>query len=559
MVRLEVFCHCKEISFSPQVRLWERRYLMPGFWSAESRAARDDKTFAFLGKLSNGVDMAKDHGEDAECAVESATNPSENTEATTTEGSTLAEDLLARCQSLLKELEDFRKFVTEQTLEPEPAVDIHKFQTSVSTEHKSLQKLADADLTAEKTIHTLRSSNLPFYAAIWDAAKASKSLVTFGKRFYWDNRPTRDSKKAAEKRCALVDIVAHDGEEWIKVSTVTRSRLSLEIAKAKWEAADSSSEDAEQENANSASDEDDINRIELVRVADDLLRASQAHRIHYKHPRIRFVLPKISSSPPPELLPILERIRSTGAVVDLGDQNASNGLLKEGVFPRLLPSPHPPLTDTLNIDCTILLALVSDLSHTANHPILPNYNSAITRQIEMETRDHLLPSSLWPAMAGKNLVCTHEAAKRMKEIVDTIGMPNEKARTELLLDDGPARSGRHLREAFANYSDHAIPPSWGLPIRVVQAEVSDYDIRNAIQKAVLPPVAMQVAAQLTDINRSVFMYGWMESVTTVSSNRTVAKQVEVIVEKDSQSAVGPEIWLREPARSLLGKEKERRK
>ncbi|KAF6231459.1 hypothetical protein HO173_010211 [Letharia columbiana] len=506
--------------------------------------------------------MAEDYDSDAERVggvVSSITNGSATTEAASTEGSSLVEDLLARCQSLVNELEDFKKFVAEQRLEQEPAVDIHKFQTSVATEHKSLQKLAYADLTAEKTIHTLRSSNLPFYAAIWDAAKASKALVTFGKRFYWDNRPTRDSKKAAEKRCALVDIVAHDGEEWIKVSTITGNRLSMEIAKAKWEAADSSSEDEEQENGNSTSDEDDVDRIELMKVAYDLLRASQAHRIHYKHPRIRFVLPKISSSPPPELMPVLERIRSTGAVIDLGDQSASNGLFKESAFPRLLPSPHPPLTDTLNIDCTILLALVSDLSHTANHPILPNYNSAITRQIEMETREHLLPSSLWPAMANKDLVCTHEAAKRMKEIVDTIGMPNEKARTVLLIGDGPARSGNGLREAFAKYSDYAIPSSLGLPIRIVQAEVSEYDLENAIQRGTLPPVALQVAEQLTDINRSVFMYGWMQSMTTVSSNRTVAKQVEVIVERAGNGATGPEIWLREPARSLLGKEKERRK
>ena len=473
------------------------------------------------------------------------------------EGISLAEDLLARCQTLLNELEDFRKFVTQQKLEQETAVDINKFQTSVTTEHRSLQKLAEADLTAEKTIHTLRSSNLPFYAAIWDAAKASRGLVAFSKRFYWDNRPTRDRKKASEKRCALVDIVAHDGEEWIKVSTITGGRLSLEIAKAQWEAADSSSEDGEQNGRNSTSNEDDIVRIELVKVADDLLRASQAHRIHYKHPRIRLVLPKIPSSPPPELVPVLERIRSTGAVIDLEDRGAS--LLQQDVFPRLLPSPHPPLTDTLNIDCTILLALVSDLSHTANHPILPNYSSAITRQIELETREHLLPSSLWPAMGGKDLVCTHEAAKRMKEIVDTIGMPNERARTELLLDDGLVRSEKDLREAFARYSDYAIPPSWRLPIRIVQANFSEYDIRKAIQGTTLPPIALQVADQLTDINRSVFIYGWVHKMTTVSSNRTVAKQVEGIVEKDGQGAVGPEIWLREPARSLLGKEKERRK
>ena len=487
------------------------------------------------------------------------TNGSTHTEITSTNGSALAEDLLARCQNLLHELEEFRIFMTKQRREQEPTVDIHKFEASVATEHKSLQKLADADLTVEKTIHTLRSSNLPFYAAVWDAAKSSKALITFGKRFYWDNRPTRGGKKAAGKRCALVDIVAHDGEEWIKVSTITGSRLSLEIAKAKWEAADSSSEDEEQENGDSTFN-DDIDRIELVKVADDLLRASQAHRIHYRHPRIHFFFPKIPASPPPDLVPILERIRSTGAVVDLGYQNASNELLQEAAFSRLLPSLHPPLTDTLNIDCTILLALVSDLSHTANHPILPSYNSAITRQIEMETREHLLPTSLWPAMAGKDMVCTHEAAKRMREIVDTIGMPNERARTDLLLDDGSARSRKEVREAFSRYSDYAIPPSLLLPIRIVEAKVSGHDIQNAVvEEATLPPVASNVADQLTDINRSVFMYGWMQRMTTVSSNRTIAKQIESIIEKDGQGAVGPEIWLREPARSLLGKEKERRK
>ena len=464
-----------------------------------------------------------------------------------------------RCQILLGELESFRVFVAEQRLEQEPAVDIHKFQNSVATEHKSLQKLADADLTAEKTVHTLRSSNLPFYAAVWEAAKDSKALMAFGKRFHWDNWPSKSSRKTAEKKSALVDIVTHDGEEWIKVSTVTGSRLSFEVAKAKWEAADSFSENEEQENGNTASSEYDLDRVELVKVAQDLLSAAKAHRIHYKYPRIRFVFPKIPSSPPPDLIPLFERIHSTGAVVDLGDHNGSTDLLKEDIFSRLLPSLHPPLTNTLNIDCTILLALVSDLSHTASHPILPSYSPAITRQIEMETREHLLPSSLWPAMAGKDLVCTHEAAKRMKEIVDTIGMPNEKARTGFLLETGSLQSERELREAFAKYSDHIIPPSWRLPIRIIQAKVADHDIQIAIQGAILPPVALQVAGQLTDINRSVFMYGWMQAMTTVSSNRTVAKQIEGAVEKDGKGAVGPGIWLREPARSLLGKEKERRK
>ena len=371
-----------------------------------------------------------------------------------------------------------------------------------------------------------------------------------------------------------MDIVARNGEEWVKVSTITESRLVFEIAKAQWEAADSSSSDDEEKEAdsvkgftngqiNSLGGDQELDRIDLIKVADDLLRASNAHRVHYKHPQIRFVLPKISTSPPIELLPILARIRSTGAIVDLGPQAEVpdfQGSLRTRVFPRLLPCSHPPLTETLNIDCTILLAFVSDLSHTANHPILPGYNAAITRQIELETREHLLPSSLWPAMAGKELVCTQEAATRMMEIVDTIGMPKERSRAELLLLHGEeARNGEALRAAFAEYSDYLIPPTWRLPIRVAPSFCSLRDIRSAVQTGNLPSIAEQVADQLTDINRSVFMYGWIHGMTTVSSNRTVAKQIEAIVEKDGSGAMGPEIWLREPARSLLGKEKKRRK
>lgn len=398
--------------------------------------------------------------------------------------------------------------------------------------------------------------------------------MTFHKRFYWGSRPTRDSKKSTEKRCALTDIVARDGEEWVKVSTVTESRLLFELAKAQWEAADSSTEEEIEEEempvdgvSNGDDSEDELDRLELVKTAHDLLRASKVHRIHYKNPRIRFVLPKISDPPPTELVLLLDRIRSTGATIDLGPQpSLPRGLdaLRTDVFPHLLPSTHPPLTDTLNIDCTILLALVSDLSHTANHPILPSYNEAIKRQIELETREHLLPSSLWPAMANKNLVCTEEAAARMREIVDAIGMPDEKARTEFLLPNGDtsskraAENGDIRRQALEQHSDYPVPAELRFPLTIVPS-VSQSELKAAIGDRKLPPIAEQISQQLTDINRSVFMYGWVKGISTASSNRTVAKWIEATVEKEGDGGVGPEIWLREPARSLLGKEKERRK
>ena len=411
--------------------------------------------------------------------------------------------------------------------------------------------------------------------------------MTFHKRFYWGQRPTRDSKRASGKRCALVDIVTHDGEEWIKVSTTSEQRLTFEIAKARWEAADSSDEYESEEddqpglrsdtgNALVLEDGDDeLDRMELVRTANDLRRASQAHRVHYEHPRVRFILPNISSTPSTELEPLLERVRSTGAIVDLGDPPATEAVLEDlriNIFPKLLPSSHPPLTSTLNIDCTILLALVSDLSYTANHPVHPTYNAAIRRQIELETREHLLPSSLWPAMAGRNLVCTAEAAKRMREIVESIGMPKERERTDLIMDNGCSSTDtigngsidsagdprKNLYELLQEHSDYPIPSNLKIPIRIMSSPTAS-DVSAAIQSGKLPAVAEQIAEELTDINRSVFMYGWLHGFTTVSSNRTVAKAIESTIERQGLDERGPEIWLREPARSLLGKEKERRK
>ena len=434
-----------------------------------------------------------------------------------------------------------------------------------------------ADPEADKTVHTLKSSNLPFYGAIWDAAKASRGLIALHKRFYWDHTRSRNTKREPQRRSALVDVVAEDGQAWIKVSTMSEQRLSLELAKAQWEAADSSDEASDKDESRAPVADvrieshgdmmrgDAVDRVELVRMAYDLRRASQAHRIHYAHPRVTFVLPKIPDPPAESLSLLLDRIRSTGAVVELGPnpvkpkkRTTSSSSIAE-MFPRLLPARHPPLTETLNVDCTILLALVSDLSHITNHPIEPEYNVAIKRQIDLESREHLLPASLWPGMAGRKLISTEEAVNRMWEIVDTIATPSERARTELITNQRRLIGDLGLLAEMQQYSDYPIPSNLYLPIVIVPG-TKQSEIEAAVEEGRLPEVSRQVASELSDINRSVFMYGWLHNHTTISSNRTVAKTVEGIIEKHGKEEDGgPVVWLSEPARSLLGKEKERRR
>lgn len=415
---------------------------------------------------------------------------------------------------------------------------------------------------------------------MWTTAKSCKGLLLFNKRFYWNTpvgRPAEGGPKPRRKHSALVDIVAEDGEEWIKVSTVSESRILFEKAKAAWEAAgsDSDTESDFRDGARVVADggiagsidyegsdsDDDDDRVELIRVAEDLQKAAKKVRIRYHHPRVRLVLPKIVEGSNAAIDAILGELRATGATVECASLPFTSEAYMNGEtfeiplrtsFSNLLIDPLAHLTPTLNIDCTILLALVSDLSHTTlgSSPIL---HRAIRRQIALEANEKLLPSSLYPAMAGRDLMCSALAAKRMREIVEQIGTASEWLRTEILLGEGKAGEGKtaeELRKSFEAASEYEVPDSWNLPIRV-EAEV--YDLST------LPVVAKNVEAGLTEINRSVFLYGWMKGWTTVSSNRTVAKAIEGIVgEEGGEGDEGPRVWLCATARSLVGKEKARR-
>ena len=429
---------------------------------------------------------------------------------------------------------------------------------------------------------------MPFYNAVWTAAKSCKGLVLFNKRFYWDTPVSRrvNGTSKPRKRSALVDIVAGGGAEWIKVSTITESRLLFEKAKAGWEGADSGS-DTEGEyqdgsriaaegaepisrdhSLQGVSDDEDDDRVEILKMAEDLQTAASKVRVHYKRPRIRFILPKIVETQNPVIDAILADIRATGAKVQckafasepskLGNghvpatkSDTTSGPLRS-IFPRLLVDPLAHLTKILNIDCTILLALVSDLSHTTLGPS-PTYHRAIRRQIDLEASEKLLPSSLYPAMVDRDLICTSIAAKRMREIVEQIGTPSERLRTEILLGEGEAGEGQtpgELRAKLKELSDYEVPDDWNLPIRVQEGEYA---------LSALPPVARKVEEELTEINRSVFLYGWANGWTTVSSNRTVAKLIEGIVDGEgSEDDMGPMVWLCATARSLVGKEKARK-
>ncbi|RAK99449.1 uncharacterized protein BO80DRAFT_466087 [Aspergillus ibericus CBS 121593] len=500
---------------------------------------------------------------------------------------TLATSLVTRCQSLLAEVTAFQTLLVESQRNPQ-IVEVRSLKSNILSELRTLEKLQaqvaaipagtwteddgegdDDDEAARRLVHALRSSNLPFYEAVWGIAKNTcRGLLAFGKRFYWGGeeggaRGSGEKRAGKDKRKSVfVDIIADDGEEWVKVSTISESRLLFEMAKKGWEA-DSESEDEGEARTvlrnydGDEDDSDDDDEIELVKLASDMRKAADATRVRYKHPRLRFVIPKIEEGTS-EIDGLLKVIRGYGIKVDCGEKAYVAGT-QEGLS-HLLPKPFKRFTSTLNVDCTLLLAVVSDLSHYKNITQSPQHHKAINRQIAVEHERPLLPTELWPAMAANELVCVEEAAQRMKEIVTIIGTDTEKLRMQILLGQAPFHdcSREELAQKYQELSDYEIPAQWKLPVKTVEAQSV---IAAASENAKLPPVYHKVAENLSDINYSVFLYGWAAGLATISSNRTVVKEIESIVEthRDGDEHLeGPLIWVCDTARSLIGKEKGRK-
>ncbi|KAL3472988.1 hypothetical protein BJX99DRAFT_204204 [Aspergillus californicus] len=524
----------------------------------------------------------------------------------------LAESLVTRCRTLLAEFDAFKALLTATQRNPQ-TVEVRSLRSNILSELKTLEKLSaqleeavfvtnaarerDGDpsqnagtgtevIEAEdaelRVVHALKSSNLPFYEAVWTIAKRTcTGLVAFGKRFYWEtdvSAKNTANKNKDKRKSVFVDIVADDGEEWVKVSTISETRLLFEMAKKGWEA-DSEDEEGKERTVlqnhdlgedgdNYENDNDDDDEIELLKLASDMRKAASLVRVNYGRPRLRFVIPKVEEGQSPEIDDLLKAIRGHGVVVDCGDgaytsrasSNGNTGISStQGELQNLLPNRFKRFTSTLNVDCTLLLAIISDLSHYESITPSSIHHKAINRQIEIERERPLLSTELWPAMESHELVCTSEAAKRMREIVETIGTETEQKRMAILMGNHPyddAKSASLVGE-LQMLSDHQIPSQMSFPIKIV-------DVKPAIDswkgQGPLPLFAEKVEEILSDINTSVFMYGWALGIMTITSNRTVVKQMETVIERHrgDQDFKWPLIWVCDTARSLIGKEKGRK-
>ncbi|CAG8956134.1 hypothetical protein HYFRA_00012051 [Hymenoscyphus fraxineus] len=286
----------------------------------------------------------------------------------------LGAEMQERCRILVAELEEYQEYLRKQKKESS-SVELRTFRSGLNAEMKLINKLATKDSSNLKIAHSLRSSNFLFYASLWSTAKTCRGITALSRRFYWepDTKTAtingRNHLHGAKKKShsAVADIVCEDGLEWVKVSSNTEKRIIWDLAKAGW-VPDSDSED-EEEGGEGGDAEG------LLKQVETLVKAAKATRVRYRNPIMRLVLPRISREPEAKEVGIaLQKLRNLGVIIQTKEDLGEEPKLVD-VVEKLMPDRYEKFSEVLNIDCTVLLAFVSDISHGTVvsirfHPVL---------------------------------------------------------------------------------------------------------------------------------------------------------------------------------------------
>jgi hypothetical protein len=241
-----------------------------------------------------------------------------------------------------------------------------------------LNKVSSQEVPEERLRQYVVSSNVLYYEALWNAAKRSSGIVAFRKYYSWKpwiGRPVQS--QTTKKSSALVDIVAENGTEWIRVSTISEKRLLFDLAKLGWQNdSDSDDDTPNTQSSNWEGDEDD-DQVEIVKNVRDLVRAARANTVQGRPPKVTVILTRMIAGKTKAVDRVLDDMRATGATIYCANEVPETPALSDALA-KMLINRSRAISETINIDCTILLALISDISHKPC-PILDWYNGEVSQ------------------------------------------------------------------------------------------------------------------------------------------------------------------------------------
>ncbi|KAH8986948.1 hypothetical protein EDB86DRAFT_3065814 [Lactarius hatsudake] len=237
-------------------------------------------------------------------------------------------------------------------------------------------------------------TNAPYLIAVWKEVLSSPlPIVAIGRTFSEHSKDTTTADAKGQKQAlpqnsdkhksagVKVDVVADNGHTWIRINTAKNARLLAEFREIDSHFTDSEDEDDNMVGPSLAQSEFDNS---LLRLGRGLLAAARGNPVlgTNKPPEVVLRLTRIDPDAPDEcendsrIALTVELLRKTGLSIKLGERGPISQLTD--LAPALPPPPTLVPTHRINLDLSILVALVSDLSHA---PLPDTVDAAYTRFI----------------------------------------------------------------------------------------------------------------------------------------------------------------------------------
>ncbi|KZT64323.1 hypothetical protein DAEQUDRAFT_678767 [Daedalea quercina L-15889] len=220
------------------------------------------------------------------------------------------------------------------------------------------------------------STNAPYLIAVWnEVLLAPPPIVCIWQTFYDSVHPALHQRGPRKSPGIKVDVVAENGHRWIRVNTVKNSRILAEFREFDSYLTDSES-DCDSSHSSSPDHSPSAAPIEidnsLLRMGHTLITAAQQNPVPGtsppKLPAITLRLTRLNPSPTdprehdPRIGQTIDALRDMGIDVQLGERDITT--IPQSVPQRRAP-PRLELTSKVNLDLSILIALVSDITHAS--------------------------------------------------------------------------------------------------------------------------------------------------------------------------------------------------
>ncbi|KAG5725178.1 hypothetical protein E4T56_gene10197 [Termitomyces sp. T112] len=260
-----------------------------------------------------------------------------------------------------------------QWLQQDNVQGLKKLKDSVKIDLDVLEKFLDDP----QSVHLPPlSTNAPYLIAVWNEVLCAPLPVNAVFKSFPLSGPSADTRQRGAQRspATKVDVVADNGKRWIRVNTVKNSRMLAEFREIDsylTDSDDSSYEKMEGAKPTLAQSEFDNS---ILRMGRSLVVAAKANPLEGtgETPQVTLRLTRLDPSPAlekdgdPRIAKTLDLLREMDINVELGEREEA-GLPQVPTSKSRSSPPSPPLplipSIHINLDLSVLIALISDLTH----------------------------------------------------------------------------------------------------------------------------------------------------------------------------------------------------